>query len=187
MPADNLESCMIAHCAPTLAGLKSAGLFRYFFLSREVARQELQQVNEMLNDKGVYVEVMEWRAEWVLLYAYRKRHLERELAEPSAQKLLREYGYRTQTVEQAVEYLKQRVQNSICFPHEIGLFLGYPVEDVRGFIENKGQNCKCCGLWKVYCNEEETLELFCKLKKCSSIYQKVFASGRSLERMTIVA
>lgn len=36
------------------------------------------------------------------------------------------------------------------FPHEIGIFLGYPIWDVEGFIEHKGQNYKFCGYWKVY-------------------------------------
>ena len=36
------------------------------------------------------------------------------------------------------------------FPHEIGIFLGYPLADVAGFIRNKGRNCKCIGTWKVY-------------------------------------
>ncbi|MCD8022800.1 MAG: DUF3793 family protein [Lachnospiraceae bacterium] len=36
------------------------------------------------------------------------------------------------------------------FPHEMGIFLGYPLEDVRGFIENRGQNFKMSGYWKVY-------------------------------------
>ncbi len=26
------------------------------------------------------------------------------------------------------------------FPHEMGLLLGYPVEDVVGFMENNGKN-----------------------------------------------
>ena len=32
-----------------------------------------------------------------------------------------------------------RLQENEGFPHEIGLFLGYPPEDVLGFIENKGE------------------------------------------------
>lgn len=46
------------------------------------------------------------------------------------------------------------------FPHEIGLFLGYPLEDVKGFIENKADSSKCSGCWKVYGNEQKALKLF---------------------------
>ena len=63
------------------------------------------------------------------------------------------YGYTDTSVDGAIEWLRMRLASGDGFPHEIGLFLGYPVEDVLGFIENAGQNCKCCGCWKVYCNE----------------------------------
>lgn len=38
------------------------------------------------------------------------------------------------------------------FPHEMGLLLGYPIEDVRGFIEHNGCGCLYSGYWKVYRN-----------------------------------
>lgn len=46
--------------------------------------------------------------------------------------------------------LAQRMEAVGDFPHEVGFFLGYPAEDVVGFIRNKGQNFKFCGRWKVY-------------------------------------
>ena len=41
------------------------------------------------------------------------------------------------------------------FPHEVGLFLSYPPEDVKGFIDHRASGFKCAGLWKVYGNEEK--------------------------------
>ena len=49
---------------------------------------------------------------------------------------------------------------NIEFPHEIGAFLEYPVEDVRGFLENKGENYLYSGYWKVYHNVNYTEKLF---------------------------
>jgi len=46
------------------------------------------------------------------------------------------------------------------FPHEIGAFLEYPVEDVRGFLENNGENFIYSGYWKVYHNASRTIKLF---------------------------
>ena len=63
-----------------------------------------------------------------------------------------------------MKHLKYRLLKRTCFPHEIGVFLGYPLEDVKGFIDNKGKNCESCGVWKVYCNREEKDKLFQKLK-----------------------
>lgn len=46
------------------------------------------------------------------------------------------------------------------FPHEIGIFLGYPLADVTGFIKNKGRNYLLCGMWKVYRQEETAATAF---------------------------
>lgn len=46
------------------------------------------------------------------------------------------------------------------FPHEIGLLLEYPLEDVIGFIENEGRNYLYSGYWKVYADVERKVELF---------------------------
>ena len=63
-----------------------------------------------------------------------------------------------------LERLKSRLMHTDEFPHEIGIFLGYPLDDVKGFIDNAGQNSKCTGCWKVYCNECEAIKTFAKFK-----------------------
>ena len=49
------------------------------------------------------------------------------------------YGYDTSNLEACLERLKERIAQCEEFPHEIGMFLGYPLEDVRGFIEKQRQ------------------------------------------------
>ena len=60
---------LIEHCAPTLAGMKSASLFNYFHKGEQVVREELREINDLLNDKGVYADVLIWR-ENQLSYMY---------------------------------------------------------------------------------------------------------------------
>ena len=73
------------------------------------------------------------------------------------------------------------------FPHEMGVFLGYPLGDVIGFIKNAGQNCKCVGCWKVYCNECEAIKAFARFKKCTSVYVRLWNQGRSVRQLTVAA
>lgn len=47
----------------------------------------------------------------------------------------------------------QKRLNTKNFPHEIGIFLGYPLDDVIGFIEHKPYYL--VGDWKVYQNVNE--------------------------------
>lgn len=187
MKYEKLEKQLIEHCAPTLAGIKSANLFSYFYEVEGIVWKELKEVNSLLNERGVYVEAMLWREKSVLIYVYRRNHLKKELNQPGAMELLVKYGYKNNELNGCIRHLKKRLYNYTCFPHEIGLFLGYPIEDVKGFIENEGRNCKTCGLWKVYCNETEKEKLFHKLKRCTEIYIQVFSEGRSLVQMTISA
>lgn len=187
MNGKNLENELIGHCAPTLAGLKSANLFRYFYTDRKTAEREIATVNRLLNSRGVYVEALHWKENSILIYAYRVSHLQRELSDLKAKELLITYGYDQFDVESCISHLRDRLKDFDCFPHEIGIFLGYPLEDVKGFIENGGKNCKCCGMWKVYCDEKAKVQLFHKFQRCTDIYQQVFSEGRNLVQMTVCA
>jgi hypothetical protein len=74
--------------------------------------------------------------------------------------LLRDAGYHTFTTEAYLANLKERFQQS-C-PHEIGLFLGIPYDDVVGFIRNDGKNSLFDGYWKVYSKPERAKAIFRK-------------------------
>lgn len=91
-------------------------------------------------------------------------------------------------MEGALAHLARRImEKGGEFPHEIGLFLGYPLGDVKGFIKHRGQNCKCTGCWKVYCDEREARRQFCRFEKCRSIYCRLYREGRALSRLTVAA
>lgn len=76
-----------------------------------------------------------------------------------------------------------------CSPTLAGLktagMFGYPICDVVGFIEQKGRNYKCAGLWESYGDETEMTKVFRKLKKCREIYGKLFSEGRSIMQLTV--
>ena len=78
-----------------------------------------------------------------LVLFYRPEQLEAYLGSPEVSKLIREYGYADMNLEEMLMRLSGRAADfaarGMGFPHEIGAFLGYPAEDVRGFIENEGK------------------------------------------------
>lgn len=182
-----MEEMIVRHCAPTLAGLKTANMFNYEFSAKEDLNNKLDKANQILNKKGVFAEIIKVREKSALIYVYRKKKLEADLAQSGVQELLRKYGYFCAELQECLEHLKVRLEQYDCFPHEIGAFLGYPLEDVLGFINEGGKNCKCCGVWKVYSNECETQRLFARFKKCTDVYKKVFARGRTLMQLTVAA
>lgn len=144
--------------------------------------------NRLLNPKGVHIALLRVRKGAALIYVYRPAKLEKELYQEPTRAFLVRYGYDSQMDAQAMlVYLTSRLQESEYFPHEIGVFLGYPLEDVMGFIENCGSNCKCAGCWKVYSDEAQAKRRFEQYKKCSLIYRKRFDEGYSVHRLTVAA
>lgn len=178
---------LISHCSPTLASLKTAGLFNYSFSSRDEFEQTLLEGNRQLNSKGVFLEAVRVEDFRALILVYRESKLRRDLQNGAVAEFLSSYGYQNNSVAHCVGYLKRRFMPGREFPHEIGIFLGYPLEDVIGFIDNAGQNSKCTGCWKVYSDECEAMKLFQKYRKCKEIYQKLFSCGKTVMQLTVAA
>lgn len=178
-----LEEYLIAHCAPTLANLKTASLFR---CPRE-ALCRLESCRAALAGKGIRLTVLSCTQTHALVYVYRPSRLAADLARPGAGQLLRPYGYTSLELRPALAQLRSRLAGDGEFPHEIGAFLGYPLEDVAGFIQNRGKNCCCVGCWKVYCNECEARRTFARLHKCREVYGRLWRQGRSLPQLTVAA
>ena len=180
-----LDRAIINHASPTLARLKLGNLFNYP-VSADFDT-EFADLQAMLRGKGVALSVLRKTREKALVYVYRANELARALRKDGVRSLLKSCGYTCFDVDDALETLKSRLNDADAFPHEIGVFLGYPLEDVLGFIENGGRNCLACGCWKVYANECEALAAFKRYEKCKSVYQRLFASGCPLSRLTVAA
>lgn len=179
-----LESALVTYGSPTLAGLKAGSLFAVP-CERGALTGELRRVNAILVPRGVCLTVMQCGNGRTLMYLYRERALRETLGCPETQALLRLYGYRDFAIPSALRTLRNRLETSRGFPHEIGIFLGYPLTDVIGFIVNGGRNCVCAGCWKAYANECEARRAFARLNKCRAVYTRMFAEGYPLTRLTV--
>lgn len=99
--------------------------------------------------------------------------------------MLRNLKYPVSNPERCIVCLAQRLRECEVFPHEIGLFLGYPPEDVKGFIENKAQNYKIVGTWKVYGDEREAEKRFNRFRKCTADYCMRMEKGSTLDKLAV--
>lgn len=183
-----LEKYLVEHCAPTLASLKTANLFNYFFDNEENLFESINYWNKELCSKGVQLILMKVHNKGALVYVCRKDRLEKDLNKDGVKELLAECGYESNNADYAIERLKSRLAYSDDFPHEIGVFLDYPLGDVKGFISNSGANCKCTGCWKVYCNECDARKTFAKFNKCRSVYSRIWGAGqRNVMQLTVAS
>lgn len=180
-----LERSIIDHASPTLARLKLGNLFNHTM--GDDFPGEFATLQRQLMDRGVTMTILKISRGKALIYLYRAEELKKTLADEGVRRLLETCGYRCLDVDGALDTLRARLHSLDAFPHEIGVFLGYPLEDVLGFIENGGRNSLSCGCWKVYSNECEALKAFERYEKCKAVYQRLFASGCPLTRLTVAA
>ncbi|MBO4896740.1 MAG: DUF3793 family protein [Clostridia bacterium] len=176
-----MEKIIAYHCAPALAGIKPSNLVSISKENTQDIASEIERLNKLLNCKDIYIEKIHECTSRVLAIVYRKKVLLRHLKKAESIKFLRKYGYReAEKTEDFMEILKYRLSNSPEFPHEIGVFLGYPINDIYGFIHHKNEGCLLCGEWRVYQNADEAKELFRRFKFCRNALLKRIESGVTL-------
>ena len=187
------ERMLIEHCAPTLKGMKPANLFRYrpeTETERETLYLEAAAWQKTLRPLGVSVRVLKEcrKTGSFLIYIYREKWLNNVLKNPGVLSFLKKEGYRMG--EDCSGYLKQ-LSARLCieqdFPHEIGIFLGYPLCDVIGFIENEGMNYTCSGYWKSYGDPKEATARFSAYRRCTEVCRQQFAQGTPVVQLITAA
>jgi len=198
------ENYLIDCCAPTLASLKAGSLFCCKCPSDGSVTEAVEAWNKGFSEYGVSMCILRRTDHSALIYVYRSTALARTLKDPEVQKFLRSYGYDNCSccedcsasecsIASCIDHLRTRLccdegSGDMRFPHEIGIFLGYPLQDVKGFIENNGKNSKHTGLWKVYGDKDASIKLFEKYKKCFSVYSDLWRSGkRSIFQLTVAS
>ena len=195
-----LEKYLIAHCAPTLASLKTASLFCLPYASEEALESQLAEWNRRLEGKGIRLLTLRRQEQRqpaqdpggcprrsALVYVCRETSLRRDLGRPEVARFLGRYGYESVEPASALATLRQRLEAGGGFPHEIGLFLGYPQGAAEGFIQSGGRNSAVSGCWKVYGEPGEAVKLFAKFKKCRDVYTRLWQEGRSVWQLTVAA
>ena len=178
------EELAVRCCAPTLASLKTGSLFTCRSVSCRALHESIRNLNRRLGRKGLRVIPLRYRNGVGLVYVFRPSKLSKDLKHETACQLLSARGYPCGDANRCVMQLMNRLAQQDDFPHEIGLFLGYPPEDVDGFIHRKNE-CKCCGRWKVYGDVQAAQRTFDQYKKCTDLYLKQLANGRQIEKLTV--
>lgn len=174
---NRLEMQLAAQCAPLLTGIKISNLFI-------VDIQEKEEVIKLFEKTAIsYAVIYESEAKLTFLL-----YLEEKLLDYMNQKpvrdLMRILGHSDSRLASILVEVKKRytayMERREQFPHELGLLLGYPAEDVAGFIQNNGKNFLYTGYWKVYGDVKRALNLFEQYNKAKKAVTQMVASGTSI-------
>lgn len=179
-----LQCQLVLQCAPFLKGIKVASIINMGASQRE-------GLDEVLNDTGIKYKTLVETKDRSLIFLYRSDELEAYLHRTEVRSFLESYGYEISDVDRVLSRLASRVcrysDGEICFPHEIGAFLNYPIEDVRCFIEKGGKDCLCAGYWKVYSDVHRAQMTFLAYDKAKVSAVNEFLVGKSIKDIAYIA
>lgn len=182
-PLDCLTAHLMLECSEVLAGVKPANLISLVNRTRSCGRnlyQLWQRHHEGLTARfpDLTIRVLHTRQRALLLLCYNHDHLDRHLSHAGIRTLLHKAGYEADAqFESLLDELCRRVGNNDSFPHEIGLFIGYPAKDVAAFMGLVNLPFACQGPWKIYGDPARSLGLVEQYRCCRQRMSTFLASG----------
>ena len=182
MDAQSVPLQLALQCAPVIAGIKISNLLT-------INTKKLRELSKILKKTNLSFRVIYPGRERLVILVYKEEELRKYLESESVKTFISELGYKTSDisgilpvfVRRYIRYMELRQD----FPHELGLFLGYPVEDVEGFIRHNGKNYLYSGYWKVYKDAETKIKLFKNYEKVQTEIVRMLYEG--IDIMGIIA
>lgn len=173
-----LQFQIILQCAPFLKRIKIASI-------TNIDKKYCKELESVLAGTDIEYKILTVHKGRCLVFFYRREEFAAYLNRKEVREFLEYYGYEISTVDQVLQRLSARVCqyscNTDCFPHEIGAFLDYPIDDVRCFIEQGGKGCLMTGYWKVYNNPEKAQMTFLAYDKAKTSAINEFLVGKTIQ------
>ena len=179
-----LRSQLVLQCAPFLKGIKAAAIINLSsrageMLGRVLAGTEISYRVLAAGDKR-----------W-LVFLYRRVTFERHIRRRENVDFLAGFGYREGPAEAMLDRLAERIgmyaRQETVHPHEIGVFLDYPLADVEGFIRNAGRDYLLSGYWKVYHDPDRARELFRAYDRARDCAVRELLQGKGMSEIAVRA
>ena len=181
-----IEERIVRFCAPVLSGIKTGSLFNTCGIDDSILYDEVYDAQKKLERFGINIRLFFTNGTKPLVYVYRERALEKDLTNTDTQAFLTPLGYAAFDVESALFHLAERLHTHDGFPHEIGLFLSYPLADVKDFVKFGSKCAKMQRHWCVFNDEEQAKKCFAAYDKCHAVCLSRYREGQPLEALAQV-
>lgn len=154
------ENFMLYNLSLVTSKIKPSATVNLTKENRNLYKLWLVYGENFLNNKDLDYVLLRKSENSIVVLIYNRQVLSTYLNKRDNLMFLEKIGYNTNcSLEQALNKLQERYNIYNC-PHELGVFLGYPVDDVIDFMECSNKKCIMCGYWKVYNNQERATETF---------------------------
>lgn len=173
------ENILVQHCSPAIFGLKASNLISVSLDKCPNIENEIIKLNEMFNNR-ISFRILSKTNSSILVLVYKEAKLCRTIFNESNYEYLLNYSYPIEkNLDKYLIHLEKRLANSE-FPHEIGVFLGYSLDDIMEY-QNGNKNCLYVGYWKVFKDKEKKLKIFNQFTKCKNTVLSLVNKGYNLE------
>ena len=177
----SFDQIIIRSSSPTFCNIKPGNLF--FVKNDDFSQGKFEAWKDSFEKYGVMAFSSQISESSTAILVLNVCWCRKILADSFVQAYLSEKGYHTSSVFDFVEELFSRMINNEGFPHEVGVILGYPVEDVIEFENHQGHDCKYCGCWKSYSDVDKARDCHCRFTECSRLCKKWYDEGYSINQI----
>lgn len=153
-----IENYLKYQLAPVIKGVKPS-LTLNITHRKQLIEQWDKYGKYVLKDLNLKYVVLRKTSKGKILLIYDPQLVQQVLSQKQVREFLINIGYTCLETEKAISYLVKRYEKYHC-PHELGIFLGIPLQDVKDFINCSPRECMFCGYWKVYNNLDSALKTF---------------------------
>ncbi|SFD13845.1 DUF3793 family protein [Clostridium uliginosum] len=157
-----IESLIVYNASQVIAGVKPASTMTLKKTGENLCYKWNKFGRAFV--KSIDLEFIELREsdESIIIMLYNKELLESSIFKKEHKMFLTKLGYdENDDIYIYLDKLKVRYDLYHC-PHELGLFLGIPIRDVKDFMECTKKKCLLCGYWKVYNDCNKAKKIFCQ-------------------------
>lgn len=177
---DELHTQLALQCAPLIMGVKVSNLLKI----DGSQKQEFETIFQHARLRYYLLTTVGLQQTYLLYDEYKLLAI---LNQDRNRSFLQEQGYRSGNLFAILKRLARRYTNYRNgegeFPHEMGVILGYPVNDVKAFIANEGKNFIYRGYWKVYYNIEEAKQIFYQYYVAKERMVQLLVSGITINQI----
>ena len=181
MDVHSIPLQLALQCAPVISGIKISNLLT-------IPAKSLRELSAVLKKTELSFRILYPGRERLVILIYRETELNEYLEREEVMAFIYKCGYETSDISKIFPVFVKRYMRYMelkqDFPHELGLFLGYPIEDVEGFIKENGKNYLYSGYWKVYKDAELKIRLFKNYEKVQTEIVRLLYEG--LDIMDII-
>lgn len=182
----SFEQIFVKCASPALCGIKSASLFSMNLDIYGNGSEKLEELMSYFSEKEIFIFPIQKKDNRMLFFVYNRKLLKGRCSSKKALEYLKEKNYPINSgFDSILLELLSRLMTNKTFPHEVGFFLGYPLEDVIQFEVQHGNGFKFCGDWKVYGNLKDALVQMNEYKNCRNYCSNQLEMGFAIPQVAL--